>query len=101
MKKNNDKCTENFIKASVVYFRGINSFCFLLWDVLIETKNKMKEALNNPSEPNHIKQAAIDPEVIELKQLDYFVFSHTKSFFEIFGLPPSFLEKKNCGKLET
>lgn len=72
-------------------------------NVSIETKNKMREGLNKPSEPNHIKRTTIDHEVIELRRLEDFVTSHTRSFFDILGLPSSFLETtaENWAQNET
>ena len=61
-------------------------------EISIEMKNKMREALENPAEQNNIKRTTIDHAVIEQKQLNDFVTSHTKVFFEILGLPCSFLE---------
>ena len=55
-------------------------------------KNKMREALENPSEPNNIKRTTDDPAVFEQKQLDDFVSSDTKVFFFILRLLCSFLE---------
>ena len=68
------------------------AFAFFDDDVSIEMKNKMRMALENPSEPNNIKKSTLDIAVIEQKQLDDFVTSHTKVFFEILDLPSSFLE---------
>ena len=48
-------------------------------------KNKMREALENPSEPNNIKRTTDDPAVFEQKQLDDFVSSDTKVFFLFFA----------------
>jgi hypothetical protein len=62
-------------------------------DVTLETKNKMRDALQNPSEPNHAKRTTIDTEVIEIRQLEDFVTTHTRRFFDILGLPCTFLEK--------
>ena len=61
-------------------------------EISIEMKNKMREALENPAEQNNIKRTTIDHAVIEQKQLNDFVTSHTKVFFEILGFPCSFLE---------
>ena len=60
--------------------------------VSIETNNKIREGLNNPSEPNKIKLTTIDHEVIELRQLEDFVTAHTRRLFDILDLPASFLE---------
>ena len=68
------------------------AFAFFDDDVSIEMKNKIRMALEKPSESNNIKKSTLNIAVIEQKQLDDFVTSHTKVFFEILELPSSFLE---------
>jgi hypothetical protein len=58
-----------------------------------DTKQKMKEALTLPSDPDPPKKTKIDIETIEQKQLEDFVTANTMSFFKILGLSSSFLNK--------
>ena len=95
-KESEEKIATNALKKLLNHLWYLSeqliAFAFFDEDVPIEMKNKMREALENPSEPNNIKWTTVHPSVIEQKQLDDFVSSHTKFFFEILGLPSSFLE---------
>lgn len=57
-----------------------------------ETKTKMVRAMDVSGDLNPQKRTKVDAQQIQTKQLEDFVSSSTRRFFEITGLPSSFLD---------
>lgn len=61
--------------------------------VAYETKNKMRHAVLKSADPKPSKRPSINAEMVGERQLEDFVTTNTKHFFEILELPYTFLEK--------
>jgi hypothetical protein len=62
-------------------------------EVPLDTKCKMVSALDTPGIDNPLKRTIVDMTAIQSKELENFVSSNTRRFFEITGLPFDFVTK--------
>jgi len=58
-----------------------------------DAKQKMVLSLQKPAAEHLLKRAHVDPPAVRAKQLEDFVTSSTRSFFNITGFSASFLDK--------
>lgn len=58
-----------------------------------DTKRKMVRSLQNPGAEHPLKRSTLEPASVKTKHLDDFVTSSSRRFFNITGLPASFLDK--------
>ena len=78
------------------------TFVFFNLNISVEMKNRMVCALEKPDKEHPLKQITLNQEDLQVKELDDFVSTNTRRFFNLTVLSTKFLTKgaKLLGKDE-